>query len=98
MKYEFHPDARLEYLDAVSFFEKRRRGLGALFMEEIHTALTFIAEFPKRNRIEVQPNIRVHVNTRFPYQIFYREIKVDLIQILAVAHTSRRPKYWNYRL
>jgi hypothetical protein len=34
---------------------------------------------------------------RFPFAIVYRE-KQDAIQILAIAHGHRRPKYWKRRL
>jgi hypothetical protein len=31
MTYGFHPEARLEYLEAITFYESRRAGLGAAF-------------------------------------------------------------------
>jgi hypothetical protein len=34
---------------------------------------------------------------RFPYLLIYREREDGVIQILAVAHTSRRPGYWKER-
>ena len=34
---------------------------------------------------------------RFPFSIIYLE-KADRVWIVAVAHPSRRPGYWGYRL
>lgn len=32
MKFEFHPEARLEFLDAVRYYESRQSGLGEHFI------------------------------------------------------------------
>jgi len=34
--------------------------------------------------------------TKFPYAVVYREIQ-DEIEIIAIAHLKRRPKYWSSR-
>ncbi len=34
---------------------------------------------------------------RFPYVLIFREVSPDLVRIVAVAHTSRRPGYWRRR-
>ena len=39
MTYDFHPEARLEYREAATFYERRRAGLGAAFTLEIEGAL-----------------------------------------------------------
>lgn len=35
--------------------------------------------------------------TDYPYLLVYR-VRDNLLQIIAVAHTSRRPSYWRDRL
>jgi len=30
----------------------------------------------------------------FPYAVVYREVSNDEIEIVAIAHLRRRPKYW----
>jgi hypothetical protein len=50
MTYAFHPEARLEYREAASFYESRRRGLGVTFSLEVEAAIARIVEAPKRWR------------------------------------------------
>ncbi len=33
----------------------------------------------------------------FPFLLIYRERNFDIIEIVAIAHTSRRPNYWKAR-
>ena len=33
----------------------------------------------------------------FPYAVVYRQVSDDEIEIVAVAHLRRRPKYWANR-
>jgi hypothetical protein len=35
---------------------------------------------------------------KFPFTLIYRERPSGVIQIVAVAHTSRKPGYWKHRL
>ena len=46
MNYGFHPEARLEYREAATFYEARRAGLGAAFTREIESALAQIFQMP----------------------------------------------------
>jgi len=39
MTYDFHPEARDEYLEAVAFYERSRPGLGAAFTFEIEATI-----------------------------------------------------------
>lgn len=33
----------------------------------------------------------------FPYAVVYREMSPDQIEVVAIAHVRRRPKYWAKR-
>ena len=35
--------------------------------------------------------------TGFPYVVVFRRVEADIVKIVAVAHTSRRPGYWRHR-
>jgi hypothetical protein len=35
---------------------------------------------------------------RYPFRIFFRILSNNLCRIVAVAHTSRRGRYWLWRL
>jgi hypothetical protein len=50
MRCAFHPEARLEYLEATAFYEARRPGLGAAFTREVEATVERILEAPGRWR------------------------------------------------
>lgn len=80
-------------------YESESPGLGDRLWREIQTAVALIADHPSigepvhRTRGLVR---RVPLR-RFPFFIIYRE-RDDDVQIVALAHTSRRPNYWRSRL
>ncbi len=96
MRYDFHPEARLEYREAAAFYEARRRGLGATFTVEVETAIKTILETPDRWRL-IEQNVRRRLTRLFPYAILYT-IEEDFILIVAIAHGSREPGYWKHRI
>ncbi len=96
MRYDFHPEARLEYREAAVFYDARRPGLGAAFTIEIEAAIQKILEAPECWRF-VEQDVRRCLAHRFPYGILYT-IEESFILIIAVAHGSREPGYWRHRL
>jgi len=96
MTYAFHPEARLEYLEAARFYESRRPGLGVAFTREIETVIERILEAPDHWRI-IEQDVRRCLTHIFPYGILYT-IEEDFVLIIAVAHGSRKPGYWLHRL
>jgi toxin ParE1/3/4 len=70
MTYGFHPEARLEYLEAIDFYESRRTGLGAAFTREVEATIQRILEEPTRWRIIEQDVHRCLTHT-FPFGILY---------------------------
>jgi hypothetical protein len=51
-----------------------------------------------RNAGPWDPSIRRYLLRRFPFVLIYREQTTAGIQLVAVAHTSRRPNYWKQRI
>lgn len=96
MRYDFHPEARLEYREAAAFYEARRPGLGATFTVEVEAAIGKILETPDLRRF-IDQDVRICRTRIFPYSILYT-IESDFILIVAVAHGSREPGYWKHRL
>ena len=96
MRYAFHPEARLEYLDAAAFYAAVRPGLGAEFTREIESALVRMCQTPERWRIFEQ-DVRCFRTRRFPYALLY-VIEEDYLLIVAIMHGSRRPGYWQHRI
>ncbi len=96
MTYDFHPEARLEYREAVVFYESRYTGLGAAFSLQIEAAIDRILKAPERWRV-IEQDVRRCLAHTFPYGILYI-IEEDSILIVAVMHLRRRPGYWRARL
>ncbi len=98
MSYFFHPNAQIEHLEAVAFYETKRAGLGASYLAEFERAMCLICEHPHRYPVEKQPDIRRVSLTQFPYNLLFRETAGTTVQVLAVAHKRRHPDYWQSRL
>lgn len=93
---ELHPEAMEEARKAKEWYAGRSRFLGTAFMTELDTAIQRIAEAPDPWAI-YQGDTRRYLLRRFPFGVIYRQID-NRIPVLAVAHTHRKPGYWNYRV
>jgi plasmid stabilization system protein ParE len=93
---DFHPEAREEYLDALRWYLDRSVHVARRFQEEIIRCLELIAGHPDRCPIW-EGTIRWARLRRFPYVLYYESSDAEHIQVLAVAHGSRRPGYWRSR-
>jgi plasmid stabilization system protein ParE len=96
MTFTFHPDARIEFIDAIAFYEESRVGLGLRFSREVHTTINRITLGPSAWP-QISDNTRRCFTRRFPYGVIY-EIRADDILVIAVAHSSREPFYWRDRI
>jgi toxin ParE1/3/4 len=88
--------AEAELLAEISYLENARQGLGRRFHDEVRRAESFIAEFPEAAE-EIRPGIRKRPLRLFRHALIYSVEPEDLL-IIAVAHPSRRPGYWEDRL
>ena len=95
--FQFSTPASEEFTAAIRWYESRRSGLGGEFYDAVVREIERIQEFPEIGAPDGArlTHRRVRV-TRFPYTIAYR-IREQDIYVVAVAHTSRRPGYWNHR-
>jgi toxin ParE1/3/4 len=97
-RFELHPEADLEGRDALAFYRERASAEIVLdFDAKITSALAEIVNFPARYPRWQGTHVRKYVLLRFPYLIFYVDYP-NLVRILAIAHTSRRPGYWKKRI
>ena len=96
MNHVFHPDAALEFEEAVGYYRARGRVLGDRFAAEVRFSIRRILETPERWRVLEQEVRRCLVRV-FPYSVLYT-IERDFILIVAVMHGKRQPGYWRYRL
>lgn len=91
-----HPAALNELVEAASYYDARKPGLGREFDEAVHAALLEIADHPTRWP-RLLENVRRYRLKRFPYGIVYR-VRADAIDVVAVMHLHRRTGYWMDRL
>lgn len=96
MTFEFHPEARIEFIEAVEFYEESREGLGLRLSREVYATINRITHGPTAWP-QISDNTRRCFTRRFPYGVIY-EIREDDILIIAVAHSSREPFYWRNRI
>jgi len=84
--------ALAEAEDASLWYASRSPTSRIEFVAELDRSIALIVEAPNRWPT-YEAGTRRLVMQRFPFAIVYRVLP-DLIQIVAVAHTSRRPGYW----
>jgi toxin ParE1/3/4 len=93
-------EAEAEIREAILHYEERQRGLGADLYERIETGIRSLAETPGRFPIydgkRLVREFRRVLMDRFPYLIIYEE-RTEETLIVAFAHTSREPGYWDSR-
>lgn len=57
IEYQFHPEAEIEHLETIAYYETQMPGLGASYLGEFESALKQVCKFPTRYRIEKKPDI-----------------------------------------
>ena len=90
----FRPQAEVEFLEARSWYDGRRQGLGAEFGAAVDGLVSRIAENPlafPRARGDIRP-ATLH---RFPYALYFRLSGSEVI-VLAV-HGRQDPRRWQSR-
>ena len=93
MRVELHPAARVELLRAVEWYiTEADKIIAARFIAEFEQLESMIRDNPQVGA-PGQTHSRRLIFRRFPYSLVYR-IHGNVIQILALAHHSRRPDYW----
>lgn len=94
---EFHEEASAEYDAAFDWYLERSPDAALKFDSEVNRAVAQISESPKRWALGAHLTRRFLLR-RFPFVLIYRERASGNVQIVAVAHTSRKPRYWKVRL
>jgi toxin ParE1/3/4 len=93
---EFHHAATAEYDAAFDWYLERSPDAAVKFDTEVDRALAQIVAAPQRWAAGPHSTRRFLLR-QFPFTLIYRE-RASTIQIVAVAHTSRKPGYWKQRL
>jgi hypothetical protein len=96
MRVTFRPEARLEALQARSWFDERSPGLGFDFARAPDAALATAIRRPQAFR-QIEHGCRRIVLRRFPYAPIYR-LSGEEFLVVAVFHHRRDPLDWQGRL
>ncbi len=91
----FHHEIFAEIENALSWYDKKRMGLGDELEQKIFETLNSILSnpwlFAKVYKDYRKINLKI-----FPYSIIYR-IKDETIIVLCFHHQKRHPKHWKKR-
>jgi plasmid stabilization system protein ParE len=91
----FHRAASAEFIEATSWYDGKRLGLGLEFIAEIECCISLASINPLKFAI-VKEDIRRVVANRFPYSVYFCDDKSRIV-VLAVFHGSRDPAIWQSR-
>jgi toxin ParE1/3/4 len=92
----FHRLAAREYGAARDWYGARSPEVAQRFHLAVDRAVSRIATNAERLPVLVRQFRWVRVG-RFPYVLIFRATSHDVLIVVAVAHTSRRPGYWRRR-
>jgi toxin ParE1/3/4 len=92
---DFHPAAIAEARQAYRWYRRRSTEAGRRFQVALEAALQQIAQAPDRWPAYLH-GTNYRLLRRFPFVVVYRQ-RGDCVQVVAVAHSGRRPGYWQRR-
>jgi plasmid stabilization system protein ParE len=92
----FHRLAVREYRDSRKWYAARSASVAERFRAAVDIAVDRVASQTDSLPILSGEFRWVRVR-RFPYVLVFKRRSPDVVMIVAVAHTSRRPGYWRRR-
>ena len=92
-----HPAAQREYQAAIGWYQVQNRAAARRFVAEVDRVMARIAAHPAHYGW-YDDEFREAGLRRFPYSLIYRVGPGGDVLIVAVAHASREPGYWQRRV
>lgn len=92
---ELVPEASDELEAAFDWYLERSDSSAAGFLRAVEAALGTLADVPELSS-RFEAGTRRYVLRDFPFSLIYRA-SPGLVQVIAVAHHRRRPRYWQSR-
>lgn len=92
---DVRPEAELDALEAASWYEGERKGLGTEFLLEFRATFARIEDGPLRFPLVFQ-KFRRAILHRFPFGAFFM-VDAEVATVLAVTHLHRHPSGWQTR-
>lgn len=92
----FRPEAEAEVDAAFYWYEEKRQGLGARFLDELDRAMRGVAEAPEKSPLIARRTHRAFLRG-FPYIAFY-VIDANRVIVTGIFHGHRDPIVWSDRV
>ena len=90
---DFHEDVETDYLEAYTWYEAAREGLGDRFMKMVRMKLEEIARNPETFSQKTKSGYREAVVEVFPYMIVYKIYKKGkVVFVNSVIHQKKHPR------
>ena len=89
------PHAEAEILSSLAWYSSRSDLAARSFVHELMRVIARAVDSPERSPKYLHGARRI-VFPRFPFSLVYR-MKGEVLEVLAVAHQSRKPGYWKGR-
>jgi plasmid stabilization system protein ParE len=93
----YDQEARLEFEDAVEWYNEREPGLGERFRRDVDATIERILKDPERFSFSGRTIHKARLETFDKYNIHFR-IKPEFIVVVAVFHGARAPARLRRRL
>ena len=93
----FDPEARLEFEEAVIWYNEQQLGLGERFESEAHSTFQRILANPERFRLVGRTTRQARVEVFNKYSIYFR-VEPEFVGIVSVFHGARNPAELRRRL
>lgn len=97
IRVSFQAMAAEELREVHAWYAERDIGVALRLNDAINDAIERIQEGPGAHPIECEHYRWVRVRG-FPYRLIFEELDEHRVLIVAVAHTSRDPRYWQDRI
>jgi plasmid stabilization system protein ParE len=92
---KWHPDAVAEAEEARDWYAARSPLAARGFLLELESAVEAVREAPSRWPSYLHGSRRFVFSHRYPFSLVYR--LGPSIEVIAVAHSRRRPGFWRRR-
>jgi plasmid stabilization system protein ParE len=93
---KFKPEVFNDIKVAYDWYESQRTGLGEDFLLTLEASYSEITRAPEMYQ-PIYQTIRRKLLRRFPYGLFF-VLKNDMVIVIAVMHTRRKPSDWSKRV
>jgi len=90
MNIEYHPELENELREIIGYYNGCVQGLGIDFLDAFEHQVLKIASAPTLWMV-IEGDIRCALIKRFPYVIYFRILKGDILRIIVIKHQRRHP-------